>query len=74
MLGALRTQTLIYATGVLVMVSMACAADEVAGEEEKPTGVGAIDAFIATQEIDKSDSGWKTSLNRPPRVPFDADR
>ena len=33
--------------------------------------VAAIDAFIVTQAIDKSQRAWKTSLNKPPQVKFD---
>lgn len=35
-------------------------------------GVAAIDAFIASQSIDKTKSGWKTSLPEPPKVAFDS--
>jgi cyclophilin family peptidyl-prolyl cis-trans isomerase len=31
----------------------------------------AIEAFIAEQQIDKSESGWKTRLPKPPLVDFD---
>ncbi|MCG8588452.1 MAG: peptidylprolyl isomerase [Proteobacteria bacterium] len=35
-------------------------------------GIAAIDEFIANQSIDKSQSGWKTSLPKPPQVDFEA--
>jgi len=31
----------------------------------------AVDSFIQAQEIDKTNSYWKQSLPRPPRLPFD---
>ncbi|MDJ0787477.1 MAG: peptidylprolyl isomerase [Myxococcota bacterium] len=37
-----------------------------------PKSIAAIDAFIAEQNIDKTKSGWKTSLPKPPQVEFDA--
>ena len=35
--------------------------------------VGAIDEFIASEGVDTSGSGWKTSLTKPPMVEFDDD-
>ncbi|MBW2272164.1 MAG: peptidylprolyl isomerase [Deltaproteobacteria bacterium] len=35
-------------------------------------GVEAIDQFIASQKIDKSNTGWKLRLPKPPKVGFDA--
>ena len=40
--------------------------------KEGNTGIKAIDAFIESQEIDKSASNWKTQLPMPPKVNFDA--
>ena len=39
---------------------------------EGNTGIKAIDAFIESQEIDKSAGNWKTQLPMPPKVKFDA--
>lgn len=36
------------------------------------SAIEAIDAFIASEAIDKSASGWRTHLHRPPSVEFDA--
>jgi len=36
--------------------------------------LAAIDRFIADQKIDKSASGWKTRLPRPPKLAFDASK
>lgn len=44
---------------------------------ETPAATGAIaeiDAFIATQNIDKSKSNWKTQLSKPPKAKFEADK
>jgi peptidyl-prolyl cis-trans isomerase B (cyclophilin B) len=55
-----------------------------AGESAKPASaqkaevgdvaIQAIDAFIAEQKIDKTASGWKTRLPKPPQVEFDASK
>lgn len=34
--------------------------------------VASIDAFIAKQKVDKSKSGWKTNLSKPPQAKFKA--
>ena len=77
MAGGMRMQFLIFATGVLLIVPLASSADEATTKEvkeEKPMGIEAIDAFIAEQDIDKSNEGWKTQLPKPPKVAFDADK
>lgn len=38
------------------------------------TGFEELDAFIASQKIDKSNSSWKTQLNKPPKLPFDKNK
>lgn len=40
--------------------------------ESNDKAIKAIDEFIESQKIDKSASGWKTSLSQPPQVEFDA--
>ena len=71
---ALRMQSLIYALGLLVIAPSASFAEEGTAEGKKLMGIEAIDAFIAEQDVDKSDDDWKTSLNKPPKVAFDADK
>jgi len=73
-MGALRVKSLSYALGFLVIASSVSFAEEATNEEKKLLGIEAIDAFIAEQDIDKSDDGWKTSLTKPPKVAFDADK
>jgi cyclophilin family peptidyl-prolyl cis-trans isomerase len=50
-------------------------ASEMTSKEASATAtadpIKAIDAFIAEQDIDKSRSGWKTHLPRPPKQSFD---
>lgn len=41
-------------------------------KESQDVAIAAIDAFIETQNIDKSKEGWKTGLQEPPKVEFDA--
>lgn len=38
----------------------------------KDPAIQAIDKFIAEKAIDKKSSNWKTSLSKPPNLPFDA--
>ncbi len=40
----------------------------------KDKAIAALDEFIKSQNIDKSKSGWKTSLKIPPKLEFDPDR
>ena len=40
----------------------------------EPVGLTAIDAFIESQDIDKSASNWKTRLPKPPQVEFEEGR
>ena len=71
---AWRMKSLISALGVLLIVPSACSADEATTKEEKIMGIEAIDVFIVEQDIDKSKGNWKTSLSKPPKVTFDADK
>jgi cyclophilin family peptidyl-prolyl cis-trans isomerase len=43
-------------------------------EKEEDVAIVAIDEFIAEQKVDKSKSGWKTSLKQPPKVEFDSSK
>ena len=45
-----------------------------ASEEAKAedAAIAAIDAFIAEQNVDKSQQGWKSTLEKPPKVQFTA--
>ncbi len=47
--------------------------DVEASAPEDPT-LAAVDAFIATREIDRSDPRWKENLPPPPMLPFDKAR
>ena len=49
-------------------------AAEAEEEKEKDVAIVAIDEFIEKQQVDKSKSGWKTSLSKPPKVEFEADK
>jgi cyclophilin family peptidyl-prolyl cis-trans isomerase len=67
-------QVLSLTAGIVALfVATACQAAEPT-EKSKEAGdvaIDAIDAFIAEKNIDKSASGWKTKLPRPPKVDFD---
>jgi len=47
------------------------AANDDASGAPAATGVEAIRAFIARQDIDKTNPSWRTRLPKPPQVPFD---
>lgn len=69
----------VIAAALLAVVAMPAFADmhesaEKTAADAKPTGVEAIDAFIAEKSIDKSQPNWKTRLPRPPEVEFEADK
>jgi len=49
------------------------AAGAAAGKESQDVAIQAIDAFIAKQDIDRGEEGWKTRLPEPPKVEFDPD-
>jgi cyclophilin family peptidyl-prolyl cis-trans isomerase len=57
-----------------VIVAGTCQASETgqAAKEQGDVAIDAIDAFIEKQDIDKSNSGWKTRLPKPPKVSFDS--
>ncbi len=59
-----------------LLATSACQASETAktSKQEGDVAITAIDAFIAEQQIDKSRSGWKTRLPKPPKVDFDASK
>ncbi len=43
-------------------------------KEDQDVAIAAIDEFIEQQSIDKSGSGWKTRLKKPPQVEFDSSK
>ena len=53
---------------VLGALAMALAAGTAAGAEDP--AIAEMDAFIAKQNVDKTNSGWKTRLAKPPRLRF----
>ncbi len=59
-----------------LLATSACQASETAktSKQEGDVAITAIDGFIAEQKIDKSSSGWKTRLAKPPKVDFDASK
>jgi cyclophilin family peptidyl-prolyl cis-trans isomerase len=71
-----RTSQVLSLTAGLValLVATACQASEPtqSSKETDDVAIDAIDAFIAEKKIDKSASGWKTNLPKPPQVDFDS--
>ncbi len=59
-----------------LLATSACQGSETAktSKQEGDVAITAIDGFIAEQKIDKSSSGWKTRLAKPPKVDFDASK
>jgi cyclophilin family peptidyl-prolyl cis-trans isomerase len=43
-------------------------------KEGEDVAIAAIDAFIASESIDKGATNWKTNLNKPPQVEFSSDK
>ena len=68
-----RTSSLTAAVFSCLLATSACQASETekTSKQEGLVGIAAIDAFIAEQKIDKSNSSWKTQLAKPPQVEFD---
>jgi cyclophilin family peptidyl-prolyl cis-trans isomerase len=54
----------------LVIGVLGCLAG-VAAAETEDAAVKMLDAFIAEQQIDKTQPGWKTRLKRPPKARFE---
>jgi len=50
--------------------SAAAKSDDAAAAKSEDAAIAAIDAFIAEQDVDKSDGAWKTKLEKPPKVAF----
>jgi cyclophilin family peptidyl-prolyl cis-trans isomerase len=66
-----RQQRRVFAAAFVLAATLGYTVTAVA-EEEKDVAITAIDEFIETQKVDKSKSGWKTSLSKPPQVEFDS--
>jgi len=43
-------------------------------KQGEDVAIAAIDAFIASENVDKSSNNWKTSLSKPPQVEFSSDQ
>ena len=57
-----------------LMVPTACQAENSDGKKAGgDVAIEAIDAFIAKQEINKSNPSWKLGLEKPPVVAFDSE-
>jgi cyclophilin family peptidyl-prolyl cis-trans isomerase len=54
----------------LVIATLCCLA-AVAAAETEDAAVKMLDAFIAEQQIDKTQPDWKTRLKRPPKARFE---
>ena len=68
-----RMPRFFLAMAVFLIAASCEAADN--AKSQGPIGVEAIDAFIATANIDKgSDKSWKTKLPTPPQVVFDSSK
>jgi len=68
---AIPTQRALCAGVLAISLGATGTACAEAGGSDDPA-LAEIDAFIAAQSIDKSASGWKEQLPRPPKVSFDA--
>ena len=84
----LQSLPLSLTLALVVSLAPGCSQSETSVPAEKPiatpegssagseptTAIDTIDAFIATQKIDKSNPRWKTSLSKPPQASFDSDK
>lgn len=52
-------------------IVMLCCLTVVAAAETEDSAVKMLDAFIAEQQIDKTQPDWKTRLKRPPKAEFE---
>ncbi len=82
-LGSRTLRILVSFLGLLLSAAVFAdsdAADEALGgaatdaAQSAPTGVEAVDAFIAQYEVEKSNPHWKERLRKPPKVSFEADK
>ena len=71
------TSTLSILAAIAVFAIPAAASDKASSQAtkgKKDVAIEAIDAFIAEQDIDKSSPSWKTRLQKPPKLTFDANK
>jgi cyclophilin family peptidyl-prolyl cis-trans isomerase len=67
-----RSLALGSALGLVVLFAAAAGGAEPAPTaKENDVAIAAIDTFIEKQKIDRSKSGWKTALPKPPKLEFD---
>ena len=55
-----------------LVIGVLCCLAVVAAAETEDAAVKTLDAFIADQQIDKTQPGWKTKLKQPPKAEFEA--
>lgn len=72
-----RTRRLATLVACALLAPMSCGA-ETSGETSKEKSmsqstdaIAEIDAFIASENVDKSNPSWKTKLKKPPKADFD---
>ncbi len=59
---------------VMQLCTMMCFALALGGCFGQDPAIAKLDDFIAEKKIDKSQTGWKTKLPKPPKVAFSADK
>lgn len=65
-----RVRTLLLAC-IVAFVGCGQSPGNAQAEANDPV-IEAVDAFIATQTIDRENKSWRTRLAKPPKLPFDA--
>jgi len=58
--------------GIPLVIGVLCCLAVPAAAETEDAAVKMLDAFIAEQQIDKTQPDWKTRLKRPPKARFEA--
>lgn len=87
MIPAMKILTTLVCVPLLAAVTAIPAQEKKGKQDAKPTGVVsdtkttkgdsaimAMDKFIASESINKSKNGWKTTLSKPPKLTFSADK
>ena len=71
--AAIRPAHARWATAALaaVVLAVGCGQGPASADGPKDPAMEAIDAFIATQTIDRDNNRWRTRLAKPPQLTFD---
>lgn len=66
-MSIISKKLIVWSTGALLLANLVACSD-------KDQAIKKADSLIASQEIDKTQDGWKTKLQRPDMMEFSADK